>query len=75
MDNSLEFIHTVGTALLLINIDILLQFLFDSLNLLVNILWHLSPSDIKWHFIRAVIVIVVVLILWEIREIYRNHSH
>lgn len=69
MDKNIEFIQTVGFALLLIYIDDLIEFLFDSLQLLFNILRHSTPSDIKWLFTRTIIVIVVVLILWEFREI------
>lgn len=75
MDNNFEFIQTVFIALLFIYIDVLIEILFDSLHFLFNILRNFTPSDVKWLFVRAVIVIVVVLILWEIREIYCIHLH
>lgn len=65
MDKNLEFIQTVCFALLLINIDDLIGFLFVALQLSFNSLLHFTPSDIKWLFTSTVIVIVVVLILWE----------
>lgn len=65
----MEFIQTVGFALLLINIDDLVAPLFDSLISSINILQHLTPSDIKWLYTRTVIITVALLILWEFREI------
>lgn len=71
----LEIIQTVGFALLLINTDDLVKLLFDSLHSLFNISQHLTLSDIKWIFTRSVIIIVVLLVLWEFREIFYIHSH